>query len=295
MMTFTNPIYFSNAHSVTGGPGNIAGHCGTAREVEQHATLAAIGDAFGHNVEVSRYRFGIDQLAADRLRLVAQAYDPISRPFLTAHAPSQSNVAVDLGCGPAFTTELLNEVCRPETIVGVDTSENFIVAARRRLPGARFEIHDVTELPLPGAPADVIYARLLLAHLAEPKAVAQAWRGQLAPGGRLLIEDLEDVVNPPGPLRDYEDMSATIVRFGGGVMYAGTELSDFGGVVTPVTVPAWLAAKIYLFNVRFWLEKPNLPVAIEQLQGLEQGLIEISMNGCGSSVSWIVRQLVLAS
>jgi trans-aconitate 2-methyltransferase len=250
--------------------------------------------AFGHNVDVRGYRFGIDQSAADRLRLVATAYDPVSRPFLAAHALPRPKVAVDLGCGPGFTTELLHEVCRPETTIGLDASGAFVAAARVRLPEVRFEAHDVTALPLPGAPANLIYARLLLAHLAEPKAVAQSWRSQLAPGGRLLIEDLEGVVNPPGPLHEYEDVSAAIVRSGGGLMYAGAELSDLGGAVTPVTVPGALAARIYLFNVRHWLHTPQLPVADVQLRDLEEGLVETSNGDHGSSVSWNVRQLVLS-
>jgi trans-aconitate 2-methyltransferase len=224
---------------------------------------------------------------------VATAYDPVSRPFLEANALPRPDVAVDLGCGPAFTTELLNEVCRPETIVGIDASEVFVTVARARLPEVRFETHDVTQLPLPGAPADVIYARLLLAHLAEPAAIAQRWRSQLAPGGRLLIEDLDGVVNPPGPLHDYEAVSASIVRSGGGLMYAGAELSDLGGVVTPVTVPGALAARIYLFNVQHWLETPGLPVTNGRLRDLEQGLVETSNNENAYSVSWNVRQLVL--
>jgi trans-aconitate 2-methyltransferase len=240
------------------------------------------------------YRFGIDQSAADRLGLVATAYDPVSRPFLAAHALPRPKVAVDLGCGPGFTTELLHEVCRPEETIGLDTSGAFVAGARARLPGVRFETHDVTALPLPGAPADVIYARLLLAHLAEPEAVAHDWLSQLAPGGRLLIEDLEGVVNPPGPLHDYEDVSASIVRSGGGLMYAGAALSDLGGAVTPVTVPGALAARIYLFNVRHWLDMPLLPVTDVQLRDLERGLVETSNDDYGTTVSWNVRQLVLS-
>lgn len=250
-------------------------------------------DTLDHNRDVTEYRFGVDRSAADRLHLVATAYDPVSRPFLADHALPRPDVAIDLGCGPAFTTELLREVCRPETIVGLDTSEAFVATARARLPGARFEMHDVTELPLPGAPADIIYARLLLAHLAEPEAVAQRWRSQLTPGGRLLIEDLESVVNPPGPLQAYEEVSARIVASGGGLMYAGAELSDLGGVVNPVTVPGALAARIYLFNVRHWLETPNLPVTEALLRDLEQALVEISNDDSDSHVSWNVRQLVL--
>jgi hypothetical protein len=50
-------------------------------------------------MDVSGYRFGIDQSAIDRLHLVAAAYDPVSRPFLAAQAPSRPKTAIDLGCG----------------------------------------------------------------------------------------------------------------------------------------------------------------------------------------------------
>ena len=250
-------------------------------------------EAIGQNVKVPRYTFGDDQPAADRLRLVATAYEPVSRAFLTANSAPQPNAALDLGCGPAFTTQLLSEVCRPETLIGIDASDAFVDAARARLPGVRFETHDVATLPLPGAPVDLIYARLLLAHMAEPEAVARSWLGQLTPGGRLLIEDLEGVVNPPGALRDYEDISAAIVRSGGGLMYAGAALAGLGGVSTPVTVPGALAARIYLFNVRHWLKMPDLPVTLRQLQDLEEGLDEMSEDDRGTTVSWMVRQLAL--
>lgn len=242
---------------------------------------------------MGKYTFGDDRPAWDRLRLVATAYEPVSRSFLIANALPPPKVALDLGCGPAFTTELLSEVCRPETLVGIDSSDVFVAAARARLPEVRFETHDVSNLPLPGAPADLIYARLLLAHIAEPEAIAQSWLSQLAPGGRLLIEDLEGVINPPGPLGDYEDISVDVVRSGGGLMYAGAALAEFGGVSTPVTVPGALAARIYLFNVRHWLEMPNLPVTDARLRDLEGGLIEVSMNDRGTYVSWIVRQVVV--
>lgn len=224
---------------------------------------------------------------------MAKAYDAVSRSFLLMHAVPSPEVVLDLGCGPAFTTRLLHEVCRPNLLVGIDASAPFINEARVRLPEARFETHDAASLPLPGAPADVIYARLLLAHVAEPERVARSWITQLAPGGRLLIEDLEDVINPPGPLHDYEAVSADIVRSGGGLMYAGAALADLGGASVPVTVSGALAARIYLFNVRHWLGSSDCPVSHTQLEDLQRELVELSMQDGGSSVSWIVRQLVL--
>ena len=242
---------------------------------------------------MSQYTFGDDRPASDRLGLVATAYESVSRSFLSANSIPAPQVALDLGCGPAFTTELLSEICQPEKLVGIDSSDAFISAARVRLPEVRFETHDVSRLPLPGAPADLIYARLLLAHVAEPESIARSWVSQLTPGGRLLIEDLEGVINPPGPLRDYEKVSANIVRSGGGLMYAGAALADLGGASVAVTVSGALAATIYLFNVRLWLEKSDLPVTDVQLRELQRGLVEMSMDDRGTHVSWIVRQLVV--
>jgi trans-aconitate 2-methyltransferase len=242
---------------------------------------------------MSRYTFGDDASASERLRLVADAYRPVSRLFVSAHAPRPVGVALDLGCGPAFSTELLRDVCRPATLVGLDGSDSFVEAARERVPGARFETHDVSVTPLPGAPADLIYSRLLLAHLADPVDVVRSWRSQLRPGGRLLIEDLESVIDPPGPLRDYEEVSALVVRSGSGPMYAGTLLAQLGGSTARVTVPGDLAARIYLFNVRRWLAAPDLPFPEHRLQELEADLTGIVTDHQGTEVSWVVRQLSL--
>lgn len=247
----------------------------------------------GETVDVSRYTFGDDRSALARLRLVAGAYESVSRTFLAAHRPRRVQVALDLGCGPGFSTELLDDVCRPTTLVVIDASPTFVDSARDRLPGVRFETHDVTVDPLPGGPADVIYSRLLLAHVPDPVLTAQGWRGQLRPDGTLLIEDLEDVVSPPGALRDYEDVSATIVRSGGGLMYAGAVLAGLGGRTERVTVPSAVAARIYLFNVRRWRSDPALPVSHDRLRTLEAELLAIADDGGGAEVSWIVRQLAL--
>jgi hypothetical protein len=110
-----------------------------------------------------------------------------------------------------------------------------------------------------------------------------------------LIEDLEDVIDPPGPLREYESVSEQIVRAGGGLMYAGAVLADLGGDAQRVTVPGRLAAQIYLFNVRRWRQTPDPPVNDGQLGELEAGLVEIATDDRGTDVSWIVRQLVLTA
>jgi trans-aconitate 2-methyltransferase len=242
---------------------------------------------------VVRYTFGDDDPAVQRLALVSSAYELVSRSFLAEHSPADVDVALDLGCGPGFSTELVDDVCAPRTLIGLDSSPQFLDKARARLPAARFETHDVAVTPLPGAPATVVYARLLLAHLPAPLGIAERWRTALGPRGVLLIEDLEDIETPPGPLRTYDEVSADIVRGGGGLMYAGPELARLGGRCTAVNVPAAVAATIYLFNVRRWLAEPKTRVAQGRLEDLAAGLGMIAHDDGSEKVSWIVRQLAI--
>jgi trans-aconitate 2-methyltransferase len=247
-----------------------------------------------HNDVMARYTFGDGEPARARLAVVAGAYEPVSRAFLAAGAPLDAELAVDLGCGPGFSTELIAATCRPRTLVGLDSSEHFLAMARALVPNARFVRHDVTDVPLPTGPADVIYARLVLAHLPDPPAVLERWRQQLARGGVVLSEELEAIESPDGPLREYDDLSARMVHQGGGVMCAGPLLAGLGGRCARVEASAALAARIYLFNVRLWLEDAKAGPAKERLLRLERDLADLGRAQSPAGVTWIVRQTVVS-
>ena len=243
-----------------------------------------------------RYTFGDDEAAAERLRLVADAYEPVSRGFISDHRGAATGMAIDIGCGPGFSTRLVAEVCHPRQLVGIDPSEAFLERARRSLPTASFVALDATDVPLPGVPADLIYARLVLAHLPEPAHVAELWLSQLAAGGTLLIEDLECVEAPRGPLSRYEDHSARMVRQGGGLLYAGEALRTLGGRLERVTVPAEVAARIYLFNVRRWITGSPDGALTDELTALAEELDRLgaaTASTTAARVTWVVRQVVL--
>ena len=53
-------------------------------------------------------------------------------------------------------TERLGNDGHMPRAAGLDASDDFVRVARARLPAARFATHDVTAMPLPGTPADVI-------------------------------------------------------------------------------------------------------------------------------------------
>jgi len=90
---------------------------------------------------VGGYAFGDSALAARRLALLAEVFEPTSRSFL-AHVGAQlagppPQLAVDLGCGPGHTTRLLCSVLRPGHVLGLDQSASFVaLAAGDAPPGA---------------------------------------------------------------------------------------------------------------------------------------------------------------
>jgi len=114
----------------------------------------------------NHYTFGETDTAAQRLALLASAYQPATQAFLEEWGPSEPEHAIDLGCGPGYTTRLLHRMLRPRWTTGVDASPRFLQDAQRASEeDIGFVCHDVTQEPFPTAPADVLFCRFLLTHL----------------------------------------------------------------------------------------------------------------------------------
>src|SRR5215216_6021287 len=123
------------------------------------------------------YAFGDSRAAGERLDLLSRIFDPPSRAFLAAAAVRPPDLALDLGCGQGNTTVLVGQVTGARRTVGLDRSAAFVEEARARVtaPGIEFLQHDVTTIPFPVGPADFLYARLLVAHLADPATAVAQW------------------------------------------------------------------------------------------------------------------------
>src|SRR5207248_1477343 len=111
-------------------------------------------------------------------------------------------------------------------LTGFDSSPAMVAEARRRLasrPGAEARVADVTA-PLPGAPVDLLHARYLLAHLAEPAAVVDRWGAQLRPGGRLLLDEIDHIDVTVEAFRRYLDLVRAMLADHGTDLFAGRVL-----------------------------------------------------------------------
>jgi SAM-dependent methyltransferase len=245
-----------------------------------------------------RYTFGDGDVAAERLALVASIFDPITEPFLAASVPPGADLALDLGCGPGYTTRLLATTCRPRRTVGLERSEHFagVAAALHSQPGVvDFAVADVTAVPLPGAPADVILARLLLAHLPDPLELVDRWRSQLRPGGVLALDEIESLTPPPGPLKRYEELVVELVAAEGGVMCAGPLLADLGGTCPEVDVDSATAAHMFGMNLITWrTEALSRGLADDaELDRLADDLAGLAASPPDGAVHWVLRQIAV--
>src|SRR5262245_38519422 len=140
------------------------------------------------------YVFGDSRLASDRLRWLALVYEPALRELVGRWGPDRPAHAVDLGSGPGHATLLLHELLKAQRTTGIDASAPFVAEGTRNAPpGVRFVEHNVLEPPFPVDPADFLYCRHLLAHVAEPHEAFSAWVGLGRPGTRLAVQETESL------------------------------------------------------------------------------------------------------
>jgi trans-aconitate 2-methyltransferase len=124
--------------------------------------------------------------------------DERTRPVrdLLAQVRSQTVArAVDIGCGPGNSTELLKARFPDATVTGMDSSADMIAAAQQRLPGVQFEIDDIAAWRSPG-PYDVILANAALQWVPDHAALLPALLAKLAPGGSLAVQVPDNLEEP---------------------------------------------------------------------------------------------------
>lgn len=118
--------------------------------------------------------------------------DERTRPAaeLLARVPlARATFAVDLGCGPGNSTELLVKRFPQARVVGVDNSAAMLVSARARLPGAEFVESDIANWsPASGEAPDLLFANASLQWVPGHAELLPRLFGLLAPGGVLAVQ-----------------------------------------------------------------------------------------------------------
>jgi len=144
----------------------------------------------------------------ERLRLLSDVMGPPTRALLARVGVPAGASCLDVGCGGGDVTVELARAAGPSgRVLGVDLDEVALDLARReneRETNVRFEAHDLTTWE-PMESFDVVYARFLLTHLADPGRLLATLRRHLRPGGVMVVEDVDfrgHLAEPPCPALD---------------------------------------------------------------------------------------------
>lgn len=99
---------------------------------------------------------------------------------------------LEVGCGRGVALPVLDRLCCPQRLVGVDTDKELLAEAAGRLreEGARAELHrgDVRELPFSDGAFDVVIDFGTLYHIARADAAVTEIARVLVPGGVFVYE-----------------------------------------------------------------------------------------------------------
>jgi ubiquinone/menaquinone biosynthesis C-methylase UbiE len=187
----------------------------------------------------ARYTIAGGRADADRLARQAHVMARATDRFLTGCGARPGSACLDVGCGDGqVTIAVARAVGARGRAVGIDSDADALEiareGARRAGVAVEFVLADAADLPEHDA-FDLVFARLLLSHLADPVAVLRAMRDAARPGGVVAAEDLDTTTlrsEPPAPaLERLRDVYSATVRHYGGDPVLGPRLEALLGFV----------------------------------------------------------------
>jgi SAM-dependent methyltransferase len=132
----------------------------------------------------------------DRLRVLSSALAATTGALLDRLTAPADGRWLDVGCGGGDVTARIASGHPAATVVGIDLDADTVhiartEAARAGVANVSYRVHDVTR-PFPGAGThDVVYARFVLSHMADPDHVARLMVDAVRPGGVVAVEDVD--------------------------------------------------------------------------------------------------------
>lgn len=150
------------------------------------------------------------------IREEIEAYDELQSALADATTGVSARSILDLGSGTGETAIATLKRHPQASLVGIDSSEDMLAIAHRRLPSERFIVSRLED-SLPDEAFDVVVSAFAIHHLdAEQKAgLFRRISRVLTPGGRFAMLDVvvpTEPVDRPIPLEEGVDQPSSVVE-----------------------------------------------------------------------------------
>lgn len=181
---------------------------------------------------MSEYVLRVGEEGAERLRLLTRVIRANTEALIRTVGLTPGMKCLDLGCGIGEVTLFLAAQVGPSGgVTGIDREARFLELARQS--AAQRHLHpvfrqaDALELADESA-YDLVYARFLFSHLADPENMLTRMVRAARPGGVIVVEDTDfpgHFSYPPCPaLLRYVELYQAVVRYNGGDAAIGPRL-----------------------------------------------------------------------
>ena len=190
-----------------------------------------------------------------RMRVISAALRSSTLALLGRAGIAPGMACLDLGCGGGDVTLEMVRLVGPEgKVVGVDMDAEKLRLARQdaereHLDNVEYRVGDASALDEVER-YDVVYARLLLTHLRDPRSMVERMVRSARPGGVVIVEDMDHGAvfsHPACPaLERHMDLYDRVTRLRGADPQIGPRLPDLlrqaglGDVQLQVVQPAFL-------------------------------------------------------
>ncbi len=132
----------------------------------------------------------------ERLRILSRVMQPTTHALLRRAGIRPGMACLEIGCGGGdLAFDMARMVGPAGKVVGTDIDEKKIELARReaeeqQLHNVKFQLADIT-VSDPGTGFDLVQARFVLTHLANPAQALARMSVALRPGGVIVVEDID--------------------------------------------------------------------------------------------------------
>lgn len=150
------------------------------------------------SAQFDTYVMGHTSKEYQRLRMQARAWEEATKRVLAKAGLASGARCLDAGCGPGEVMRLMREIVGPSGhVTGVDADGEVgrqALAALTSAYGGNIAFHTLdlaSGAPIPNAPFDLVFARLVLFHQKDQGAFLQRLWGATKPGGVMLVMEYD--------------------------------------------------------------------------------------------------------